>query len=351
MPDARHAVARQLADLVVREEHQVAVEQRIPVGVLRRPAAIRIEQRLRFVEVVPDGRHPLEIPLQVGPKRIDAVVDVAVVVVKHVLAPVGRLAVGLSPVVGLVDLVGVVPVHVAIAAVDVGSRHHRDDHVVPNLLDVGLVAHREAIRKFHQHFRCISLAAVQPGAEVVVRLRARDSPLRLVGAQAAGIGEPPHVGAIGFQVLQVRFGSDIDNHDLATLFGLANDRGFHATRQRLLERAIPLLLVSPVGQLLLRPDVIAEHVLRRGHAGFPRQVIDERRREVGPGRRRLHKRREIGIVGARRGSVPGCTLQRRRSDSGEREQDEQRQRCRPQGSRDHDVRLLICRESVRVPFS
>jgi hypothetical protein len=82
----------------------------------------------------------VQVPVEVGAQRIDAVVDVAVVVVKDVLAPIGRAAVVLAAVVGFVDLVGVVPVHVAVASVHVGAGRDAHDDVVADLADVGLLA-------------------------------------------------------------------------------------------------------------------------------------------------------------------------------------------------------------------
>jgi hypothetical protein len=139
VPDARHPEPGQLRHLVVREELQLAVKDRIEVRVVRRLAAEGVEERLRLVHVVPDRRHPVQIPIEMDAQRVDAVVDVAVVVMERVLAPVGRAAEVLGAVVRLVDFVRVIPVHRAIASVDVGRRCDADDHVVANGLDVRLL--------------------------------------------------------------------------------------------------------------------------------------------------------------------------------------------------------------------
>ena len=86
------------------------------------------------------------------------------------------------------------------------------------------------------------------------------------------------------------------DHDVAAFFGLADDLGLDAARQRLFERAEVPLLIGDVGQLLLGADVVAEHVFRRRHAGFLGQMIDKRRQELRLGRRLLHERREFRIV-------------------------------------------------------
>ncbi len=205
VPHARHAVAGELVDLVGRKERQLRIEDRVEIRVLRRLAAERVEQRLRFVQVVPDRRQPVEVPVQVGAQRIDAVIDVAVVVVEHVLAPVGRAAVVFTAVVELVDLVGVVPIDVAIAAVDVGRAGDAHDHVVANLLDVGLVAHGQPVGQLDHRFGRIGFGAVEAGADVIVRLRRRDQLLHLRVGEPARVGQLAHVLPVDLEVLDVRF--------------------------------------------------------------------------------------------------------------------------------------------------
>ena len=170
VPHARHAVTGELVDLVGGEERQLRIEDRVEVGVLRRLPAEGVEQHLGLVEVVPHRRDPVQVPLQVGPQRVHAVVDVAVVVVEDVLAPVGRSAVVLAAVVGLVDLVGVVPVHRAIAPVEVGGRRHRDDQVVANLADVRLLRHGQPVDQLDHRLGRRGLGTVEAGGDVVMRL-------------------------------------------------------------------------------------------------------------------------------------------------------------------------------------
>ena len=90
VPHARHAVLLQLRHLEVREPGQLAVQDGVEAGVLRRLAAEDVEERHRLVKVVDHGRPPVEVELQQVLGAQAGVVDVAVVVMEDVLAPVGR---------------------------------------------------------------------------------------------------------------------------------------------------------------------------------------------------------------------------------------------------------------------
>ncbi len=299
VPDARPAERRQLVDLVSREERQLRVEDRIEVRVLWRLAAEGVKQRLRFVHVVPDRRHPVQVPAQVQAQRIDTVVDIAVVVVEHVLAPVRRAAVILAAVVLLVDLVGVVPVNVTVASVDIGRARDADDDVVADLLDVRLLADGETICELDHRFRWIGLTGVEAGADVVVRFGSGDDLLRLRFGQSARIGNLLHVLPIDLEVLQVGLRRHIQHHDVAAFFRLAHDLGLDASWQRFLERAEILLLIGDVGQLFLGADVVSKHVLGRRDASLLGQMINKRRQELGLGRRLLHELGKVRVVGDR----------------------------------------------------
>ena len=87
--DARHAPLGHLRQLEVREEGQLGEENRIEVRILRRRAAVGVEQRLRLVQVVHDRRMRREIPVGDGAHRDLRQVDVAVVVVEDALPQYG----------------------------------------------------------------------------------------------------------------------------------------------------------------------------------------------------------------------------------------------------------------------
>ena len=95
-PHAGHAVLRHLRHLEVRHHRQLAEEDRIEIRILRRLAAEGVEQRLRLMQVVHDRRVPLQIPVEQRPHAHLRVVDVAVVVVEDVLAPVRHADLGIA---------------------------------------------------------------------------------------------------------------------------------------------------------------------------------------------------------------------------------------------------------------
>ena len=81
----------------------------------------------------------MQIPVQMRSQRIDAIVDIAIVVVEDVLAPIWRAAIIGTAVGEFVDLVRVIPVDVAVPPVEIGCRRDGDNDVVTDLLNVGLL--------------------------------------------------------------------------------------------------------------------------------------------------------------------------------------------------------------------
>jgi len=128
----------------------------------------------------------------------------------------------------------------------------------------------------------------------------RDQLLHLHGREAARVGNLSGVLAIRLEVLEIRLRRHVEDHDVAALFGLAGNLGLDSPRQRFFERAEIALLIRDVGQLLLGADVIPEHIFWRRDTGALGQVVDQRRQELGLGRRLLHKCREVRIVGDHR---------------------------------------------------
>ncbi len=182
-PHARHAVFGHLLHLEIREPGQLAVQNRVERRVLRSLAAEGVHQRLGFVQLMHDRRVPLQVPVEQRPHGHLRIIDVAIVVVENVLAPVGRAG-SLILFAGVVDLVAVVPVDVAVAAVGLGGGRDGDDHVVANLLDQRRVFGRQAIGQLHQHFRRAGFGAVQAAHQVIDRLGFRDDLARLRVAES-----------------------------------------------------------------------------------------------------------------------------------------------------------------------
>ena len=158
-PDTGHAVAAEPAHIPVGKHGQLAIHNRVPKLVLWSLTAVDVEKRDRFMQVMHDGRMPIQIPLQKALVCHAGIVDVAVVIVLGVLPPIGYP--GHLLVVGYVDVVGEVPVNGAIASIGIGHRHDGDDDVGANLLNERRVFRRQPIGQFHQHFRGPQFGTVQ----------------------------------------------------------------------------------------------------------------------------------------------------------------------------------------------
>ena len=192
-PDAGHAVLGELRHLEVGEPGELAPEDGVEEGVLRGLAAVGVEEPDGLVQVVHDGRVPVEIPLEEVLVGEAGVVDVAVVVVLGVLAPVGNAAFEDGVGVGDVDEVAVVPVDVAVAAVGVGYGHDGDYYFVADFFDERGVFGDEAVGELHEHLGWAEFGAVEAAGEGVDGLGVGDDLVGLVVGEAAGVGEAGEV--------------------------------------------------------------------------------------------------------------------------------------------------------------
>jgi len=114
-----------------------------------------------------------------------------------------------------------------------------------------------------------------------MRLRCRDDLARLRLGERSRIGELLQVLPIRLEILDVRLRRNEHDHHVASLFGLAGHQRLDPPGQRFFELSKIALLVRRIRQLLWRADVVAENVLRLRDAFPDRQVIDERRQELG----------------------------------------------------------------------
>ena len=185
-PYAGHAVFGELRHLEVGEPGELGPEDGVEEGVLRRLAAVGVEEPDGLVEVVHDGRMPIEIPLEEVLVGEAGVVDVAVVVVFGVLAPVGDAAFEGGVVVGDVDEVAVVPVDAAIAAVGVGDRHDGYDDFGADFLDERRVFRGEAVGELHEHLGWAEFGAVKAAGEGVDGLGVGDDLLACSSVRPRG---------------------------------------------------------------------------------------------------------------------------------------------------------------------
>ena len=130
------------------------------------------------MQVMHDGRMPIEIPTQQVAHGELGVIDVAIVVVEDVFAPVGRAgeAVVLG---GLADFVAEIPIDVAVAAIGIGGGSDGDDQVIANAFHDGRVFGDQAVGQLHQHFGRAGFAAVEAGHEMVDGLGFGDDFARL----------------------------------------------------------------------------------------------------------------------------------------------------------------------------
>ena len=271
------------------------------------------------MQVVHDRRVILEIPVQERPHLDLRVVDVAVVVVKDVLPPVGHARAGRLAF-ALVDAVLVVPVDVAVAAIRVGNRGDRDDDVVADLVDDRRVFRDEPIGELHQHLGRPDLAAVQSARQVVERLRPGDHLGRLRRRDGPRVRQLSKVGPVLLEVSDRFVRSDEHDDQVAAFVALADIHDLDARRRRR-QRAVVLEDVRVVGQLLRLADVMAQHVFRRRKTSHFGQMVYERAAELRPSRPFFHQTGEFRIV------TNPFPFSRLRQHPGAESDDEHEERC------------------------
>jgi hypothetical protein len=350
---ARHPVLRHLGELEVREKRQLGEQYRIEIRILRRSAAVGVEKRERFVEVVHDRRVRRKVPLGQRAHRHLRQIDVAIVVVIHVLSPVRHT--GATPAAATWRrrillrflLRPVEPIHVAIASVRIRNGRHRYDHVVANLGNQRGRFRREPVDQLHQHLGGTGFAAVKPSHEVVVRPGRGNQLFDLIRRQPARVGNLREVVAIALQAGHVLVGRHPHDDQLAILVGFADRFHCHA-RRRGRERTVVPEDVGVVGQLARRANVIAENVLRHRYTRDARQVIHERADEIrlrrplldGPGEILVLRLRGVACLGDR---LLGGNRHRREKHGGT---NEKRQPAGMFGKRHFHRQLLGCGDST-----
>ena len=198
---------------------------------MRGLAAEAVEEPDRLVEVVHDGRVPVQIPLEEVLVGESGIVDVAVVVVLGVFAPVGDAGFEDCVVIGNVFLVAVVPVDGAVAAIGVCDRHDGYDDLIADLLDEVGVFDGEAVGELHQHLGRAEFGGVETAGEGVDGLGVGDDFFRLVIGEAAGIGEAGEIFTVGVEVFDGVFRPDEDDDGVAAFFRLADVDNFDARRR------------------------------------------------------------------------------------------------------------------------
>ena len=312
---AGHAPFGHLCHFPVAEPRQLGEQDRIQIRILRRATRVRVQQWLRFMQIVHDRRIGREVPFDDRAHLHQLDVDVAIVVVVHVLAPVRHTGAATKTTAtaarggsgrcgGRSASRGVThcgrrrsrrnhgcdrrrgdrrrhvepaeePIHVAIAAIRVGGRRHRDIELLADLTDQRRGLGDQTIRQFHQHFRRTGFTAVQAAHEVVMRLRIGQHRLDLGLGHAARVGDLREVFPVAVETLHVRLGRDPDHHQFATFIRAPDGFDLHA-RRRGRECTIVLQLIGIVRELPRRADVVAQHIARRRDTRHQRQVIHQR---------------------------------------------------------------------------
>ncbi len=256
-------------------------DQRI-VEIVERVAERRREHhragRPRLVVVVDDLREPLAVehPVDVHRLRLVHHVEVAVVVVAHVLLVQPR------------QVAGAALLRIRVAHVPVGDQLHpvrvhvrgQDDHIPedPHRLLVGLAG--ELVDGLDQLLRAEHLGGVQAAVDPDHRLAFLRQRPRLVVGQALGLRQPPRDLAVTVELLEV-LGRGDDRHQLvAALGGLADALHDHAIRLGV-QLAHVLRELRVVGQDVVGTNLVAEELLRSGDLQRRRGRRGGRRRRGG----------------------------------------------------------------------
>ena len=180
----------------------------------------------------------------------------------------------------------VINVHLAVAPVDFDDGRDQRNHTVADRFDIRALVNREAIDQLHQRGRRAGLRRMNRARDVVNRRRSRHDPVRLrvVHIDRARVRQLREVRAVRVELREVRLGRNGDRDHLAALFGLADREHLHARAGFLDQPHVGVHFVR-VGQDVGRAGDVLEDGHRRRHRLRCRQIIDERRREVG--RRRI----------------------------------------------------------------
>ena len=267
-PHAGQAHRGERRDLLERDRVPLAEDARVEVRVVGPGAGPDRQERHRLVQVVDHERQPAHRRVLRRARERELPLDaVAVVVVAHVLAPVGRRQRRQVVVVGLALQVAVEPLDHAVAAVRLGRRVDEHDQLVADLADVGLLRDGEPVRQLHQHLGGAGLRGVQAAVEQVGRLHRRHD---LLGHRLGGlprVGEVGHRLPVGLGLVEALLVADGHQQDLAALFRAADHLDADAPCRRR-ERPVVGVDLRGVRELAGRADDVPQVLGRRGNPGL-----------------------------------------------------------------------------------
>ena len=271
--DARHAALGHLHDLGLGQHPPLVDGDGIERRVVRPRTGRHIQVRLRLMQVVQDRRVPLQHAARDVLRQVQQLPHaVAVVVMRHVLAPVhqrrllllGRLAV-------------VVGVHLLVATVGLHHRRDEDDRVVADLLDERCVLHDQPVGQLHQHLRPARLRRMDAGRNPVDRLRRMDDLLRLLLGGLARVSQRRQVGLVLVEALHRLLAADGEHHHVAALFALERQLPELRARRVLRQLLVVLVDLRHVVQLARLPRHRPQRLQRGGHLRRRRQMVHQLR--------------------------------------------------------------------------
>lgn len=203
---------------------------------------------------------------------------VAIVVVRHVVAPVDEIGPRLLG----VRQVPAEDVHLPVAPVHLDDRCDERDEVVADVADVRALVHREAVGELHECSRRARLRRVDGARDVIDRRRLGRDPLGLgvIHVDRARVGELRELCPVLLHPREERLRGDGDGDHLAPLLRGADRVDLHA-RARLREQAHVLVDLLGVRELVRRTGDVAEDGRRRRDRFRRGEVVHERREEEG----------------------------------------------------------------------
>ncbi len=304
-PYARHAEAGQCRNLVEAHFQALVVGERVDVFVGRSRAVPSDQQRDAFVQIVHDGRMPVEEhALDRLGRLMGQLSGISIDVDECVLGPVGRRLPRQRRTIGFPFQEPVEPFDLLVAAVRIRHRIDEHDQVLADPPDHRLLGNSQAIGELQHCLGGARLVGVQTGIEIVNRPSFLDEPLRRRQIRLAGIGE---CRGSRLQALQIRNSlliGDGEQHDVAALLGAPDGEHPDARRCRG-ERAAVGVGGGGVDQFARCPRDSMQKRARRWNGRGGRQVRNPRREEsrFGGGRGDFGAGGGIGGVRRRRLSL------------------------------------------------
>ena len=260
-PDAGDAALGEFLDIRVGHLLPLVDHQRVEPRIVGTHAGGNVEERLRFVQIVQHRGVEIEEGGHHGFAELEGHADaVAVVIVRHVFAPVDQVGRGLAG----EGLAIVVDVDLAVAAIHFGGGGEEHDGVLADVADVGRFLDGQAVGQFHEHFGRAGFGGVNAARCPIKRQGFGGKFFGLGGGRFARVGEARGKVLVVIELGDVGFVGDGHQQDFASLFGVADDERLHAPGS-LFQFPHVAVDVLGIGELIGCTDGVAEHLFRGGH--------------------------------------------------------------------------------------